>query len=45
MMEKFETKIKDGSISRSIDSGMAKLKFENEKKEKEMKEKRRIERE
>ena len=45
MMQKFETKIKDGSLSRVIDAGMAKLKLEQGKKEKEQREKRRIERE
>ena len=45
MKEKFEIKIKDGSMGRAIDAGMAKLKFEQDKKEKEMREKRRIERE
>ena len=45
MIEKFETIVNDGTLSRSIDSGMAKYKLQQEKEEKERREKRRQEQE
>ena len=41
MIEKFETIVNDGTLSRSIDSGMAKFKLQQDKEAKERREKRR----
>ena len=45
MIEKFETIVNDGTLSRSIDSGMAKYKLQQDKEAKERREKRREEQE
>ena len=45
MIDKFELIVNDGTLSRSIDSGMAKLKLQQDKEAKERAEKRRQEKE